>query len=317
MFMARGQHLVRQQQLLVDLRSSMKMLRLPLGLRSRILSFFTYQRVHRNQDFLGVLNSSGGQSRQLRWQLALTLYKDLLDPDVVGGFCLPTASFAALKAIVLALVDEVCLPGDYICKEGDEGTGMYFLLKGELVVSTRGETLAVLRKGQFFGDLSLLTGLKRTASVRANTFCTLAFLSKAAMAPILQKYPDQMELMANVFRKTIINMNKGPSWRDSSMREHMKNELEERKHFIDPGEVGSKEKWVERELWHRCENADSSVSGFHDQLDGTRGTGTSASRSQSHSYSTTSSQRSGDSYMSAGNASAFARTLLEEKERKE
>ncbi|CAD7933925.1 unnamed protein product [Amoebophrya sp. A120] len=210
MYMAQDQHIVRQQQLLVDLRASMKMLRLPLTLRSRILSFFTYQRVHRNQDFLGVLHSSGGgQSQQLKWQLALTLYRDLLDPDVVGGFCLPTSSFAALQAILLALKDEICLPGDYICKEGDEGTGMYFLLKGELIVSSKGETLAVLQKGQFFGDLSLLTGLRRTASVRANTFCTLAFLSKQAMAPILQKYPSQMELMASVFRKTVIGMGGG------------------------------------------------------------------------------------------------------------
>eukprot|EP00392_Amoebophrya_sp_AT5.2_P011883 g11973.t1 len=245
MFMARGQHIMRQQQLLVDLKASMKMLRLPLSLRSRILSYFTYQRVHRNQDFLGVLHNSGGgrQSLQLRWQLALTLYRDLLDPDVVGGFCLPTASFASLQAIVLALTDEICLPGDYICKEGDEGTGMYFLLKGELIVSAKGEVLAVLRKGQFFGDLSLLTGLKRTASVRATTFCTLAFLSKATMAPILMKYPDQMELMASVFRNT--------------MRREMKESMDSRKHCVDPASFSNKERWVERELWQRCEEMES------------------------------------------------------------
>ena len=43
-FTAQGQHQVRQQQLLMDLRSSMKMLRIPDELRIRILAFFTYSR---------------------------------------------------------------------------------------------------------------------------------------------------------------------------------------------------------------------------------------------------------------------------------
>ena len=81
------------------------------------------------------------------------------------------------------------------------GSGMYFVLKGELLVlSGENVELAILVKGQFFGDLSLLTGLRRTASVRTTSFCTLAFLSTKAFAPILQKYPAQMDMMADIFK---------------------------------------------------------------------------------------------------------------------
>lgn len=61
--------------------------------------------------------------------------------------------------------------GDLIFMEGDDSREMYVVVEGEVVVtkkSVRGEvTLAVLKKGDFVGEMSLLESLPRSATARA------------------------------------------------------------------------------------------------------------------------------------------------------
>jgi Mechanosensitive ion channel/Cyclic nucleotide-binding domain len=65
--------------------------------------------------------------------------------------------------------------GEVIVREGDRGSSMFLLIRGEAVVTlarTSGE-LARLNAGDFFGEMSLLTGDPRTATVTAATDCWL------------------------------------------------------------------------------------------------------------------------------------------------
>lgn len=61
--------------------------------------------------------------------------------------------------------------GDLIFMEGDDSREMYVVVSGEVVVSKmskKGEiTLAVLKKGDFVGEMSLLESLPRSATARA------------------------------------------------------------------------------------------------------------------------------------------------------
>ena len=61
--------------------------------------------------------------------------------------------------------------GDYVVREGDPGRDMYVIQSGRVRISRRlgGEEreLAVLGKGQFFGEMSLLESLPREADVQA------------------------------------------------------------------------------------------------------------------------------------------------------
>lgn len=69
--------------------------------------------------------------------------------------------------------------GEEVISEGAAAAlgAMYVVLEGTAVVETSGTEIARLGPGQHFGEMSLLDGEPRSASVRAETDLTLASLS--------------------------------------------------------------------------------------------------------------------------------------------
>jgi CRP/FNR family transcriptional regulator, cyclic AMP receptor protein len=57
--------------------------------------------------------------------------------------------------------------GDDVTHEGDEGDAFYVIIDGRLVVSRNGMTLRELGPGDFLGEISLVDGRPRTATVTA------------------------------------------------------------------------------------------------------------------------------------------------------
>jgi len=72
-----------------------------------------------------------------------------------------------LRALAAASVDRTFDAGESILFEGDEGVGFYLVAEGEAVVEKSGKTVGTLRPGEFFGEMALLYGEPRSASVRA------------------------------------------------------------------------------------------------------------------------------------------------------
>ena len=73
--------------------------------------------------------------------------------------------------------------GDIIFKENDEGgSEMYFIDSGRVkIVKNVGDTeatLAILDADDFFGEMTLITGNKRSASAIAQTDCKLHTMDK-------------------------------------------------------------------------------------------------------------------------------------------
>lgn len=56
-------------------------------------------------------------------------------------------------------------------------------------IKTNEILLELLEKGAYFGEVALLTNLKRTASVRAHDFCTVATLHKDHLQIMQQELP--------------------------------------------------------------------------------------------------------------------------------
>jgi CRP-like cAMP-binding protein len=96
--------------------------------------------------------------------------------------------------------------GEKIIREGDAGDELFILVSGEVVVSVRGQgssELEINRLGprQFFGELSLLTGQTRSATVSASRDCDLLVVSKSALSPILAATPQLAEFISETISK--------------------------------------------------------------------------------------------------------------------
>jgi len=71
---------------------------------------------------------------------------------------------------IAAIVKEVQFDaGDVICREGETGVGLHVVLEGETKVQIGGRTRRKLSAGAFFGEIALLDGGPRSATVIAET----------------------------------------------------------------------------------------------------------------------------------------------------
>uniref|UniRef100_A0A3P8SH54 Hyperpolarization activated cyclic nucleotide gated potassium and sodium channel 2 n=1 Tax=Amphiprion percula TaxID=161767 RepID=A0A3P8SH54_AMPPE len=94
-----------------------------------------------------------------------------------------------VTAMLTKLRFEVFQPGDYIIREGTIGKKMYFIQHGVVTVLTKGSMGMKLMDGSYFGEICLLTRGRRTASVRADTYCRLYSLSVDNFNEVLEEYP--------------------------------------------------------------------------------------------------------------------------------
>ncbi|XP_018420760.1 PREDICTED: potassium/sodium hyperpolarization-activated cyclic nucleotide-gated channel 3 [Nanorana parkeri] len=94
-----------------------------------------------------------------------------------------------VTAMLTKLRFEVFQPTDYIIREGTVGKKMYFIQHGVVSILTRGSKETKLSDGSYFGEICLLTRGRRTASVRADTYCRLYSLSVDNFNEVLEEYP--------------------------------------------------------------------------------------------------------------------------------
>ena len=91
-------------------------------------------------------------------------------------------------------------PGDTIVREGDAGSNIFFVSRGDAVI-TSGEEEAVrggLGEGDYFGHLSLMLGERRTASVTAKSYCEIFILEDDDFNRIKGGYPEFREVLKKV-----------------------------------------------------------------------------------------------------------------------
>lgn len=92
--------------------------------------------------------------------------------------------------------------GDYIFREGDLGTEMYIIHEGkvEILNTMSGDevVIAVLEKGDFFGEMSILEDMPRAASARALTPTKVLAINGSTFDQMLR---DNPEVAVRVMRK--------------------------------------------------------------------------------------------------------------------
>ena len=132
--------------------------------------------------------------------------------------------------------------GETVIAQGSKGDSMFVIEEGtvEVCINMSGKKdpvrVAILGPGACFGEMSLLTGEKRTATVRAMTSLRLIEIKKKALQPILQASPALLPKMAKVIsqRQKINEEKKEKVVENTEMRQAPKKKtlLESMKEFF-------------------------------------------------------------------------------------
>jgi len=109
-----------------------------------------------------------------------------------------------IEALSTSVATKVFRPGEAIIQEGDSGDSLFAIASGVVAVKKTLEEgkepveLARLGAGIFIGEMSLMTGEPRSASVEALTECELIEVPKQAIEPILKDKPEVMGSIAEI-----------------------------------------------------------------------------------------------------------------------
>ena len=88
-------------------------------------------------------------------------------------------------------VEDVDIPtGDVLCREGTSGGDFFVIVKGTARVERDGKMLRTLGPGGFFGEIAIIDGGPRTATVTAETPMRVLNLSRGQFQNVLTASPD-------------------------------------------------------------------------------------------------------------------------------
>ena len=96
--------------------------------------------------------------------------------------------------------------GDIIVTEGERGSSLYLIVGGTVKVFTRTENggnlpLAELDAGDFFGEVSLLSGRPRTATITASSAVTAVELDRDSVERIAEDHPEVRQVLEDFYER--------------------------------------------------------------------------------------------------------------------
>lgn len=109
------------------------------------------------------------------------------------------------KKLAEACVARVYAPGEAIVRKGQEGNSMFVINRGAVKVQIPengyARTINKLRETDFFGEMSLLTGQPRSATVVAEEETEVLQIKKQALRPIFETNPDLMNAVCEIIEE--------------------------------------------------------------------------------------------------------------------
>src|SRR5262249_19862658 len=89
------------------------------------------------------------------------------------------------------------LPGERLIQRGERGDAMYFISSGAVEVNVLGHKVK-LGRGDFFGEMALLSGQPRQADVSTLSYCQLLVLHDRDLQYLLRGHPKIKERIDSV-----------------------------------------------------------------------------------------------------------------------
>ena len=141
-------------------------------------------------------------------------------PSDLKGHLASTELFRTLDGPILdeiaSQVDVIRIPGgDTLFQQGDAGDSLYIVINGRLRVTVtredqQEEIVAELGRDEMIGEMALLTGENRSASVRAIRDSTLIRLSNEGCYYIAERHPFIVLQIARTLARRLATMNRSP-----------------------------------------------------------------------------------------------------------
>src|SRR5579875_3114822 len=103
---------------------------------------------------------------------------------------------AQLDRIARLLRPLFALPGEQLIRRGEHGDAMYFISSGAVEVDAGHKVR--LERGDFFGEMALLSGEPRQADVHALSYCQLLMLRDRDLQSLLRSHPRIKERIDTV-----------------------------------------------------------------------------------------------------------------------
>ena len=142
------------------------------------------------EDFLDVVAESVASEHIQRYSLFAGLTRNEID------------------ALLNSAVRVHAKPGDYLIRRGLKESHLYFILKGVVkVLDERGRVLTPLGKGDFLGEIALLTGSSRSADAVVAEPCECLLISARTLDTLLKTAPDLYgKTMRNIARALAVRL---------------------------------------------------------------------------------------------------------------
>jgi CRP-like cAMP-binding protein len=107
-----------------------------------------------------------------------------------------------LEAVAHTFDEEVFAQGQRVLRQGISGGAFYVIVEGEAAVIIDGQERARLGRGEFFGEISVLTGGVPIADVRAETLLRCLVLPGPELEAFLVEHPSVMfRMLQSVSRR--------------------------------------------------------------------------------------------------------------------
>lgn len=129
----------------------------------------------------------------LRLDIMYHLTHELLDKVPLFKY----ASSPLKNLLLMALKLRTYGPEDYIVQQGESGNEIYFISQGELeILSDEGKnSCGMLHEGDYFGHMSLIFKERRTAAVKAKSYCEIFVLTGNDFNHIKEEHAEFKEVL--------------------------------------------------------------------------------------------------------------------------
>jgi CRP/FNR family cyclic AMP-dependent transcriptional regulator len=108
--------------------------------------------------------------------------------------------FSVMKERDLRKVQEISKrvrhdPGHVVVEQDQSAIGFHLVLEGAAEASIGGKVVGVLEPGDYFGEMSLIDGKPRSATVRATTELVTLVIPSWNFNQILDSHPEMMRAL--------------------------------------------------------------------------------------------------------------------------